>query len=73
MRGHYLRRDLPDGHADRLLTLADELIEGAGELHDGSQSRDLTDRYHAAIDADRLMRRVADRLRQLARIERTPG
>jgi len=72
-RGHYLRRDLPDGHAELLTNLAGELLEGADDLRRGSQSRQLEERYHAAIDGHALMRRIAERLTRAAKAERMPG
>lgn len=72
-RGHYLRRDLPDGHAELILKLAGEMLEGADDLRRGSQSRHIDERYHAAIDGERLLRRVAERLKRTAKTERVPG
>lgn len=72
-RAHYLRPDLPDGHADALLAIVRKLLDGAVYLRTGSQSPHQADRYNAAIDGNRLMRETAEQLAKLARCEKLPG
>ncbi len=60
------RRDLPDGYTDVMRALADTLAEGAETLQRDCRSGEVSDRYHACIDANRLMLRVAERLRTMS-------
>jgi hypothetical protein len=60
------RRDLPDGYTDAMRSLADTLLDGAETLQRDCRSGEVSDRYHACIDAHRLMARVAERLRALS-------
>lgn len=53
---------LPDGFTDAIGRVIRELRDGAVDLHTGSTSRDISDRYHAAIDAERLMLRTVKQL-----------
>lgn len=69
----YLRADFPDGVVERLNQLAERLNEGATDVKSGSQSRDIANRYNAAIDAERLMRRVALDIAALTHRQQLPG
>lgn len=60
---------VPDGYRDRLLSLADDLDQGAAEQREARYDRlcPQVAMRNASIDAERIMARVADQLRRLRR------